>query len=182
MKNDSKDDRETKIYIFWMIYFFDKSMSLRLGRASFIQDFDISLTNPDDTHMYVNISTRNIWTDTDTILPYRLTYWIKVARVQGETYQNLYSPAAFLKSPEERTRIASRLVNDLNQAWHERGDSRATDVATAPGVYSQRPFIGNSSPNDTELPSKRKRNKEQPFSKAIEANEYMKSKSYRRVV
>jgi hypothetical protein len=53
MKDDSKEDRETKIYIFWMIYFFDKSMSLRLGRASFIQDFDISLSNPDDTHMYV---------------------------------------------------------------------------------------------------------------------------------
>jgi hypothetical protein len=55
MKNDSQEDRETKIYIFWMIYFFDKSMSLRLGRASFIQDFDISLTNPDNTHMYVGI-------------------------------------------------------------------------------------------------------------------------------
>jgi hypothetical protein len=102
--------------------------------------------------------------------------------VQGETYQSLYSPAAFLTSPEERTRIADRLVSDLNQAWHERGDARATDVATAPGAYPQRPFIGNNSPNDTELPSKRKRSKEQPFSQAIEANEYMKSRSHRHVV
>lgn len=43
MKDDSEEDRNSKIHVFWMIYMFDKTMSLRLGRASIIQDFDIEL-------------------------------------------------------------------------------------------------------------------------------------------
>jgi hypothetical protein len=43
MKDDSVEDRNCKIHVFWMIYMFDKTMSLRLGRASIIQDFDIEL-------------------------------------------------------------------------------------------------------------------------------------------
>lgn len=43
MKDDSEDERNAKIHVFWMIYMFDKTMSLRLGRASIIQDFDIEL-------------------------------------------------------------------------------------------------------------------------------------------
>jgi hypothetical protein len=33
--------------LFWSVYFIDKSLSLRLGRASALQDFDIS-TSPKD--------------------------------------------------------------------------------------------------------------------------------------
>jgi hypothetical protein len=33
--------------LFWSVYFIDKSLSLRLGRASALQDFDIS-TLPKD--------------------------------------------------------------------------------------------------------------------------------------
>jgi hypothetical protein len=165
MKDDSEEDRNTKIYIFWMIYFFDKAMSLRLGRASFIQDFDISLP-------FVLLPEASAQTNGQM-----LGYWIKVARVQGETYEKLFSPAAFLKAPEERTRIASELVSALNEAWNERGDARVIDVPTTAGAYAQNSIPRNSSPNDTELPSKRKRSKEQPLNTSIEAREYIKSMS-----
>tara|TARA_R110002003_G_scaffold42_13_gene3147 strand:- start:3897 stop:4814 length:918 start_codon:yes stop_codon:yes gene_type:complete len=43
MKDDTEAERNKKVHIFWMIYMFDKTMSLRMGRASCIQDWDISL-------------------------------------------------------------------------------------------------------------------------------------------
>ena len=38
MVNDNPEDRQTKIQIFWMIYMLDKTLSLRLGRSSILQD------------------------------------------------------------------------------------------------------------------------------------------------
>lgn len=85
MVNDNPEDRQTKIQIFWMIYMLDKTLSLRLGRSSILQDWDISLpfvvsSNPDDK----NPESSDM-----------LSYWIKVARVQGLTYEKLFCPAAF---------------------------------------------------------------------------------------
>jgi hypothetical protein len=94
MKDDSEEDRNCKIHVFWMIYMFDKTMSLRLGRASIIQDFDIELPFLEGGAS----QGREM-----------LAYWVKVARVQGQTYEKLFSPAAFLRSPEERTRIGKKL-------------------------------------------------------------------------
>jgi len=57
--------------------------------ASIIQDFDIELPFLDE-NSYQGVE--------------MLAYWVKVARVQGQTYEKLFSPAAFLRTPEERTR------------------------------------------------------------------------------
>ena len=86
-----------------------------------------------------------------------LAYWIKIARVQGQTYEKLFSPAAFLRSSEERTQIAIELVNSMNQAWYERGDAAVTDFTALgqSGAHGEA-FTTNTNPNDTELPSKRK--------------------------
>lgn len=83
-----------------------------------------------------------------------------MARVQGQTYERLFSPAAFLKSAEERTRTAVELVNALNQAWYERGDARITDLNVTDlslNGSSQPAAIKNSDPNNTDPPSMRKR-------------------------
>ena len=89
-----------------------------------------------------------------------------MARVQGQTYERLFSPAAFLKSVEERTRTAVELVNTLNQAWYERGDARITDLsATDDSLNGSLPqtVIKNKDPNDTDPPSMRKRISSQGF-------------------
>lgn len=39
MKEDSEEERMAKIHVFWFIYMMDKTLSLRLGRASIIQDW-----------------------------------------------------------------------------------------------------------------------------------------------
>ncbi|KAF1945190.1 fungal-specific transcription factor domain-containing protein [Clathrospora elynae] len=149
MVNDSPKERNTKVHIFWMIYMFDKTLSLRLGRSSIIQDWDISLPF--------------ILSDDDADVPEgtkMLAYWIKVARVQGQTYEKLFSPAAFLKTREERTRTAIELVDALTLAWYERGETNVIDFA---GLGDNIKFVPlrtdarHNSPMDTELPSERKR-------------------------
>ncbi|KAH7071970.1 fungal-specific transcription factor domain-containing protein [Paraphoma chrysanthemicola] len=164
MKDDPVEERNKKVHIFWMIYMFDKTMSLRMGRASVIQDWDISLPyfteamvtpgGPDGKEM--------------------LAYWIKVARVQGQTYEKLFSPAAFLRSAEERARTAVDLVNAMNQAWFERGDARATDLSPIVTTAQKGAKTVNSSPNETEIPSRRKR-PVQDFGTTISASQYMRA-------
>lgn len=43
MKDDTEEQRAAKVHAFWFIYMLDKNLSLRLGRASSFQDWDMSL-------------------------------------------------------------------------------------------------------------------------------------------
>ncbi|UPX10228.1 uncharacterized protein EKO05_0000897 [Ascochyta rabiei] len=165
-QNDKEEERNSKIHLFWMIYMFDKQLSLRLGRASVIQDWDMSLplitSTPTPAAMALGANQM-------------ITYWIKVAKVQGQTYEKLFSPAAFLTSPEARTRTAIDLVNAMNQAWYERGEASAMDVSplTIGEDLSKRRKIALASPNDTEVPSKRKRLGQPPFGASLPPDEYI---------
>jgi hypothetical protein len=166
MANDTPEDRNAKIHIFWMIYMFDKTLSLRLGRSSVIQDWDISLpfVVPNETGYDMQESS------------HMLSYWIKVARVQGQTYEKLFCPAAFLKSTEERTRTAIELVNAMNQAWYERGDATVAGFAGIDHYFQmvpQRPGGLQHSPNETPLPSQHKRYVHRSKSKGPAASEYI---------
>jgi hypothetical protein len=162
MRDDTEEDRNNKMHIFWMIYMFDKTMSLRLGRASYIQDYDISLPFFSDGQISPGVPDSKLM----------LTYWVKVARVQGQTYEKLFSPAAFLLSTEERTQTAVDLVNALNQAWYERGDARLTDFTN---VESRPGAINHTGPNETERPSKRRSTAPRPFG----ANKHVQGRSSR---
>lgn len=165
-QNDDEEERNSKVHLFWVIYMFDKQLSLRLGRASVIQDWDISLplitTSPTPAVSAVGASQM-------------ITYWIKVAKVQGQTYKKLFSPAAFQSSSEARTRTAIDLVNAMNQAWYERGEASVMDfmpLATMEDL-SKRRKVAIASPNDTELPSKRKRFVQQPIEISLPPEEYI---------
>jgi hypothetical protein len=172
MKDDTEEERGSKIHLFWLIYMMDKILALRLGRASAIQDWDISLP------FVIGTGTMQPGTDGKQML----SYWIKVARVQGQTYEKLFSPAAFLNSTDERTRTAVELVNAMNQAWYERGEASVMEFAGVRhknGLSAPSPTIINSSPNDTEIPSRRKHKSfaQQIFITTADADEYMKSRS-----
>ncbi|KAF2736701.1 hypothetical protein EJ04DRAFT_510814 [Polyplosphaeria fusca] len=120
MKDDSDEERAAKIHVFWFIYTTDKTLSLRLGRAASIQDWDISLPFP------TNSNTENCFSNSGIQMH---LYWIKIAQIQGRTYEKLFSPAAFHQPAAERARIASQLVSELEQAWAERGDASVLDLA-----------------------------------------------------
>jgi hypothetical protein len=205
MKDDSEEDRNCKIHVFWMIYMFDKTvsgsrriavcirltlylqMSLRLGRASVIQDFDISLPFFGGSKDALDSAQGKEM----------LAYWVKVARVQGQTYEKLFSPAAFLRPSADRTRTgeefqvqtvcktytdigstsaAIELVGAMNIAWSERGDARLTDLShvKTPGVQARGPPTANNSPNETQMPSVRKGRGQTPQATPLDADGYIK--------
>ena len=166
-QNDEEEVRSSKVHLFWIIYVFDKQLSLRLGRASVIQDWDMSLPSIPSTPKSATMALGN---------NQMIAYWAKVARVQGQTYEKLFSPAAFLRSREERTRTAIDLVNAMNQAWYEREETNIIDftpLATGEDL-SKRRKIAMASPNDTEPPSERKRFVQQPFGTSLEPDVYIR--------
>lgn len=150
MKNDTDEQQRSKIHLFWMIYMFEKQLSLRLGRASRIQDWDVSLP----LLTVRNGSPSGPWCGA------MLIYWVKLARVQGQIYEKLFSATAFSKPRKERSQTAAALVRKMNQAWHERG---------------QMEFASPLSPNEIEVPSKRKHFIYESMENALEPDVYMQS-------
>ncbi|KAM0280065.1 hypothetical protein ACHAQH_004261 [Verticillium albo-atrum] len=101
MKNDTPDDRDFKIFVFWSVYFIDKSLSLRLGRASTIPDWDVTVPPPDIDKP-----------EKKALVGY-FCLWIKAARCQGNTYEKLYSPDAIKQPNNVRLARVEKLVSDL---------------------------------------------------------------------
>ena len=52
MAQDTERERDEKIALFWYVYMTDKTVSLRLGRAATIQDYDISLPVPERSAIF----------------------------------------------------------------------------------------------------------------------------------
>ncbi|KAF2450389.1 hypothetical protein P171DRAFT_479480 [Karstenula rhodostoma CBS 690.94] len=126
MKDDPEEERNAKIHVFWFIYVMDKTLSLRLGRASIIQDWDMSLPYPniDSDHARFGSLVQQGQKGTELLL-----YWIKIAQIQSKVYEKLFSPAGFLQPMNERARTATELVAALNKAWTERGEASVFDFA-----------------------------------------------------
>jgi len=98
MKDDTPQTKADKSLLFWCTYMLDKALSLRLGRASVLQDYDISLPHvtPDAKAAYPGKEV--------------LTLWIQHARVLGRIYERLYSPGA-LRQPENARAEQVRLLS-----------------------------------------------------------------------
>lgn len=99
--------------LFWMVYLMDKMISLRLGHASAIQDFEIALPKPQPSEIFSE----------STI--YLMNFWIDLARVQGQISEQLYSPAALMESSNLRTERAEKLAHDLREAYEARAEVRS---------------------------------------------------------
>lgn len=155
MKNDTEQEQRSKMHLFWMICMFEKQLSLRLGRASRIQDWDVSLPLLASREVSPNGFEGS----------HMLIYWAKVAKVQGQIYKKLFSPAAFRTPLEERSRTAVALINAMNKAWSERGQSSIMG------------FTNTLSPNETEVPSQRKKSLYEMSQAALEPAAYIQSQS-----
>ncbi|USP78022.1 uncharacterized protein yc1106_05296 [Curvularia clavata] len=103
MINDTEEDQRAKIDLFWLIFMFDKQLSLRLGRASTIQDWDVSLPLPAAKKTPINSFEESNM----------ICYWVKVAKIQGQVYEKLFSPVTYTKSPSARGQIARNLVDAM---------------------------------------------------------------------
>lgn len=86
-----------------MAYVLDKSLSLRLGRPSTIQDYDITVPYPssDDPR-------RALITDF-------LRVWVVASKIQGQIYELLYCPEAIAQALSVRQSRVQLLVHRLEE-------------------------------------------------------------------
>ncbi|KAM0328614.1 hypothetical protein ACHAQA_005024 [Verticillium albo-atrum] len=101
MKADSAVVRNQKMWTFWMLYSVEKGLSLRLGRPSTVQDYDITIPLPEIDPFHAGP------------LVYVSLRWIKLSQVQGKIYKGLYSPAGLAESAEVRSRWANALAEEM---------------------------------------------------------------------
>lgn len=104
MKHDPPSVQQRKTGLFWSIYCIDKALSLRLGRSSSIQDYDISVSMAfDPTHV---------------LEPWKTIYplWMRLAKIQGKVYELLYSPAALMQPESDRVAHARQLADEMQLA------------------------------------------------------------------
>ncbi|EXL96616.1 hypothetical protein NOF04DRAFT_9288 [Fusarium oxysporum II5] len=92
--------------LFWFTYFIDKSLSLRLGRASTIQDWDVTtpMISEPGTCSLIDVS---------------ITMWINTARCQGKIYESLYSPDSITQPDHVRKSRVQTISNDLYKLARE---------------------------------------------------------------
>lgn len=112
-KKDTDGNASNKRRLFWTNYVFDKTMSLLLGRASYIQDFDID----------VQISVPSL---DPTIRPWdeAFIWMIKLAQVEGKIYNDLYSATALKATHAERSKHILDLKLAIEQCQKGRYEVR----------------------------------------------------------
>ncbi|KAJ5096908.1 hypothetical protein N7456_007629 [Penicillium angulare] len=108
-KRDQDRNSENKRRIFWCIYVFDKMMSLLLGRASYIQDFDIDVQWPSSA----SDPTIRPWDDA-------FCYMIRLSSVQDQIYNKLYSASALKAEPSERAKRIQELELEMEKCRKQR--------------------------------------------------------------
>ena len=87
---------DAQVRLFWSVYKIEKGLSLRLGRASTIRDSEITLPiAPDEPRS------------------------IRVGRIQGKVYDQLYSPEGLSRTYEERIAVADALAMELRDLISE---------------------------------------------------------------
>ncbi|KAK8074098.1 hypothetical protein PG994_004997 [Apiospora phragmitis] len=117
LRGDSPELRRTKALVFWSAYMLDKGLSLRLGRASILQDYDIGVPsvlertalNDGDGENYGGGGGAGGSGHSTAIL----SLWIKHAEVQGRIYQRLYSPGALRQAEATRAAQVRAIIADL---------------------------------------------------------------------
>ncbi|KAJ4327399.1 hypothetical protein N0V84_002170 [Fusarium piperis] len=91
--------KQIKGIMFWQVYSWDRGLSLRMGRASVINDVDITIPRQFDYTGFPLLEEATV-----------LKCWLERATLQGQIYTQLYSPAALKVHPSELSRRAEELA------------------------------------------------------------------------
>ena len=96
----TESERQNRRWIFWNLYAFDHAMSLNLGQAANIPDFDLTVAIPDTV-------------DSNDVVWRQLWLWVKMGKIQGKIYEELYSGSAQHADPQTKTACARALAQEL---------------------------------------------------------------------
>ena len=107
MEHDPLEVQANKQTLFWSVFTIHNMLSLRLGRASSVQEYDIGLPSPFDT-----FTSNGVWGTTCAL-------WTKQAMIENKIYTLLYSPAALNQPENERVAHARRLAAELQTTVSE---------------------------------------------------------------
>lgn len=118
---DSKRESSHQQRLFWLLYVMDKSLSLRLGRASTIQDWDVTIPLPEST-LGNQASDRRF-------VPL-LALSVKIARCQGSIQEFLYSPTSLALPDQTRHSRAQILETQLGGVGEDIRASIVSILAT----------------------------------------------------
>jgi hypothetical protein len=100
----TEEDPENMRRLFWTTYVFEKQICFLFGRASRIQEFDIDV-------QYPALSTDPAFRPWDE----SFILGIKLARIQGQIYEKLYSTVALNSSNSERAKNATEIESAMRQ-------------------------------------------------------------------
>lgn len=110
-----KDDRrqqacvefEKRRRLFWHVYMSEASLTLRLGRAAIIPDYDI-----DVPPIPISADPKRA--------PWGIAFelFVKFARLQAQMYSQLYSPASKALDPVRRNQIVNDLAMQMTRWRH----------------------------------------------------------------
>lgn len=102
-KSDDEISIQQKQSLFWAVYIADKGLALRLGRASTVQDYDVTVPYPASEGRSSNP------------IAMFLRGWVLVAHVQGQIYERLYCPEAIGLSEGVRYERVQALAGELRE-------------------------------------------------------------------
>ncbi|KAF9874828.1 hypothetical protein CkaCkLH20_07522 [Colletotrichum karsti] len=119
VKSGNRDDEDYKIFLFWSVYFVDKSLSLRLGRPSTISDYDITVPYPASSSKIHG-----------ALMSY-FCLWVIVSSIQGKTYEQLYSPEAIAQPTSVREGRARGLAAELQRVTERTQETHSQYLQTA---------------------------------------------------
>ncbi|KAI1114326.1 fungal-specific transcription factor domain-containing protein [Nemania sp. NC0429] len=105
--------QETRGSLFWLVYLLEKSLSLRLSRPSNFRDADITIPFPS------NKDNRRC---------------AQTARIQGDIYDQLYSPAGLAGFAAQRGEMARALASELRGLIDETKTASQDTPAPEPDV------------------------------------------------
>ncbi len=132
-------ETERKQFLFWVAYVLDKSLSLRLGRSSTIQEYDVTLPDP-----------RTSGPETSSTAAF-FGLWVIGSRIQGQIYELLYCPEA-IALPEStrrsRVQLLEHRLGELDSLTHETSVRPPTRQHIAIRMtFSDHGIIGNLAPD-----------------------------------
>lgn len=93
--------------LFWIIYYLEKILCLRLGRSSTIADYDITSSRPQRLQ-----GSRHYHLD-------YLNLQLKLANLSGRIYEQLYSADALRIPRNERSHRAQELAREMDGCFTE---------------------------------------------------------------
>lgn len=118
--DDSSHESDRKRLLFWAVYFFEKNLSVRLGRSSIITNCDITVLSLEGLGM----------SECHAICyAYQM---VNLASLAGRIYEQLYSADALRVAEDTRTHRALELSQELHGYCAE---ARDTNVCPPILVY-----------------------------------------------